>query len=66
MGLISPAPDYMDVFNHIAKGTEGGNDSGNRKWIGLVSNTIRFQFEDWLGKIRFNKPMSKYVFYLEL
>ena len=37
MGLISPAPDYMDVFNHIAKGTEGGNDSGNRKWIGLVS-----------------------------
>ena len=24
-------------FNHIAKGTEGGNDSGNRKWIGLVS-----------------------------
>lgn len=24
-------------FNHIAKGAEGGNDSGNRKWIGLVS-----------------------------
>ena len=26
----------------------------------------KFQFEELLGKIRFNKPMSKYVFYLEL
>jgi len=26
----------------------------------------QFQFEELLGKIRFNKPMSKYVFYLEL
>ena len=26
----------------------------------------QFKFEELLGKIRFNKPMSKYVFYLEL
>lgn len=37
MGLISPAPGLYGCFNHIAKGTEGGNDPGNRKWIGLVS-----------------------------
>ena len=37
MGLISPAPDYMDVLIILRKVPKGGNDSGNRKWIGLVS-----------------------------
>ena len=31
-----------------------------------MEEVANFQFEELLGKIRFNKPMSKYVFYLEL